>query len=143
MKSAPTTLASELRPVLLHLARQLRRELEPLGITGAQASLLAAIHARPGIGVRELALLEGASRPVITTSIDRLERAGLVRRRRCESDARRVEIEISEKGRQVLAAARSLRTAWLTERLGRLTPEERASVASAVEPLRRLLGPDA
>ena len=59
----PVTAANELRPVLLRLNRQLRRELGPVGITGGQAALLHAIRTNPGIGVRGLAEREGVSAP--------------------------------------------------------------------------------
>ena len=43
--SDPVTVANRLRPVLLQLSRQLRRELAALGITGGQAALMHAIRA--------------------------------------------------------------------------------------------------
>ena len=39
----PVTTANRLRPVLLRLARELRREIHSLGVTGGQVSLLIAI----------------------------------------------------------------------------------------------------
>ncbi len=39
------TVANRLRPVLLQLARELRREVHPLGVTGGQVSLLVSIRA--------------------------------------------------------------------------------------------------
>ena len=50
-----TELANRLRPVLLKLARELRREIHSLGVTGGQVSLLIQIKQSPGIGMRELA----------------------------------------------------------------------------------------
>jgi DNA-binding MarR family transcriptional regulator len=132
-------LANELRPVLLHVNRHLRRELGPLGITAGQAALLHAIRTTPGIGIRELAEREGMSRPATTTAIDRLEAARLVRRTRSGRDARRVELEVTEEGRRILRSARSRRTAWLAARLERLEPDELDEVAAAIAPLRRLL----
>ena len=87
-------MANDLRPTLLHLNRRLRKELGPLGITGGQAALLWAIRSKPGIGVRELAELEGVSPPAMTAYVDRLEAAGLVARRRSERDRRRVELAL-------------------------------------------------
>jgi len=49
----PTVLANRLRPVLLQLNRQLRREIHSLGVTGGQVSLLVQIKYHPGIGIRE------------------------------------------------------------------------------------------
>ncbi len=136
----PLTLANRLRPVLLHLNRHLRRELAGLGITGGQAALLHAIRTTPGIGVRELAAQERISAPVLSGYVDRLEKAGLVRRTRSENDRRRVGLDVTPEGDRVLRAARSRRTAWLAARLQRLTAEELAAVDAAVEPLALLLG---
>ena len=48
--------AGRLRPVLLRLARELRREIHSLGVTGGQVSLLASIKHNPGITATELSL---------------------------------------------------------------------------------------
>ena len=141
--SDPVTVANRLRPTLFHLSRQLRKELAPLGITGGQASLLWAIRSHPGIGVRELAGREGVSAPAMTAYVDRLEAAGLVSRRRSNSDRRRVELALTGEGARVLRSARSRRTAWLAARLERLEPEELAAVDAALPALRRLLEDDA
>jgi DNA-binding MarR family transcriptional regulator len=132
-------LANELRPVLLQVNRQLRKELAPLGITAVQAALLHAIRTTPGIGIRELAEREGMSKPAMTTAVDRLESMGLVRRTRSSRDARRVELELTDKGQRISRSARSRRTAWLAARLQRLDPQEREALGDAVAPLRRLL----
>ena len=134
----PVTVANRLRPVLLKLNRGLRREVHSLGVTGGQVSLLAVIKASPGIGVRELARLEGMSSPGMTKYVARLEAAGLVRRTE-SSDRRRVGLELTEEGQRVLRSVRSRRTAWLATRLRGLGPDELAAVEAAVEPLSRLL----
>ena len=137
--SDPVAVANRLRPVLLQLNRQLRRELAPLGITGGQAALLHSIRCNPGIGVRELARREGVSAAGMSTALTRLEAAGLVRRTRAAADRRRVGVALTDEGARVLKAARSRRTAWLAARLKRLSAEELAAVDAVVEPLARLL----
>ncbi len=137
--SDPVTVANRLRPVLLQLNRQLRRELAPLGITGGQAALLHLVRKHPGIGVRELARLEGVSAAAMSTGLTRLEAAGLLRRTRAQADRRRVGLELTDEGQRVLRSARSRRTAWLAARLKRLTPEELAMVDRVIDPLSRLL----
>jgi DNA-binding MarR family transcriptional regulator len=139
MTISPVDLANELRPTLLQINRQLRKELTPLGITAVQAALLHAIRTTPGIGIRQLAEREGMSKPAMTTAVDRLEAIGLVHRKRSPRDARRVELELTEKGQRVSRSARSRRTAWLAERLRRLEPGELEALDDAVAPLRRLL----
>ncbi|MGH3023841.1 MAG: MarR family winged helix-turn-helix transcriptional regulator [Gaiellaceae bacterium] len=137
--SDPVSIANGLRPPLLHLNRRLRRELAPLGITGGQAALLWSIRSHPGIGVRELAELEGVSAPAMSAYVDRLQAAGLVGRRRSTADRRRVELEVTEDGQRILRSARSRRTAWLAARLKRLEPEELERVEAALPALEKLL----
>ncbi len=136
----PLAVANRLRPVLLHAGRHLRREIDPLGVTPGQVSMLGAIRDQPGIGVSELALREGTSAPTMCAHIDRLEAGGLVARTRADGpDRRRVGLTITEEGTSVLAAARSRRTAWLATRLRSLDEEELRRVEAAIEPLSRLL----
>jgi len=133
-------IADRLRPVLLTMGRELRREVAALGLTGGQASLLAAIHREPGIGVRELADRERMSAPGMSANLSRLERMGyVVRTRGTEGDRRRVGLTLGAEGETMLQRIRSLRTRWLAERLEGLSPAELASVDAAIEPLSRLL----
>ena len=132
-------LANELRPLVLQLARHLRRELGPLEITGGQAALLHAIRTNPGIGVRDLADREGVSPPRVTAAVHRLEEMGLVRRARSGTDRRRVRLDVTDEGLRVLRSARRRRTAWLAARIGKLGDEDARALADALTPLRRLL----
>ena len=135
----PTVLANRLRPVLLHLNRQLRREIHSLGVTGGQVSLLVQIKYRPGIGIRELAALERISVPGMSKFVSRLEEAGLVQRAPVEGDQRRVGLTLTPAGQKVLRSVKSKRTAWLSERLRQLDPDELEAVDAAIEPLVHLL----
>jgi DNA-binding MarR family transcriptional regulator len=131
-------LANSLRPVLLRLTRELRREIHSLGVTGGQVALLVAIKYSPGIGVRELAAQERMSPAAISKAVTKLEQLGLVERAQLE-DKRRVGLTVSEKGHQVLRSVRTRRTIWLAERLKGLTPQELRAVEAALEPLEKLL----
>jgi DNA-binding MarR family transcriptional regulator len=135
----PVLVAGRLRPVLVKLNRELRREVVSLGVTNGQLSLLYAIERAPGIGVRELAAQEGMSAPGMSGHVDRLEAACFVTRARSSEDRRRVGIEITDEGRRVLRAAKTRRTAWLAKRLKALSPEEREAIDAAIEPLSALL----
>ena len=130
--------ANHLRPALLRLVRELRREIHSLGVTGGQVSLLVAIKYQPGIGVRELAALERMSPAAVSKAVTKLEQIGLVERS-AVADKRRVGLSVSEKGHQVLRSVRSRRTIWLAERLKELSPEELARVEAAIEPLEKLV----
>jgi len=137
--SESVELANGLRPLLLQLNRHLRRELAPLGITANQAALLHAINRNPGIGVHALAVREGVSTPAMSGYIDRLEAAGLVGRMRSSEDRRRVGLTVTAAGAKALRSARSRRTAWLAARLRRLSDDQRAAIAAALDPLSLLL----
>src|SRR5436190_12233149 len=130
--------ASLLRPVLLRLSRELRREAQQFGVTGGQATLLAQIEKHGTVGLGELAGGEGVSAAAMSKHVDRLETAGLVTRSP-GGDRRRVEIELTTAGSRTLRRVRSHRTAWLAERLGRLDENALAAVEKAVEPLAALL----
>ena len=82
--------ADDLRPVLLRLARELRKETEQLGVTARQATLLWLVKRSPGLSLRELAAEEGISPPALSGYVDRLERQGLLERVRSADDRRRV-----------------------------------------------------
>src|SRR5918992_6050676 len=110
---APVEVANRLRPVLLQLVRELRREVHPLGVTGGQVSLLVQIKRHPRIGVRELAARERVSPAAISGAVDRLERAELARREADPSDRRRQGLIVSPAGERVLRAVKRRRTAWL------------------------------
>ena len=138
----PTLLANRLRPVLLQLNRQLRREIHSLGVTGGQVSLLVQIKYRPGIGIRELAALERISVPGMSKFISRLEEAGLVQRAAVEGDQRRVGLTLTAAGQRVLRSVKSKRTAWLSARLRGLDPDELEAIDAAIEPLAHLLAED-
>jgi DNA-binding MarR family transcriptional regulator len=137
-----TVLANRLRPVLLQLNRQLRREIHSLGVTGGQVSLLVQIKYRPGIGIRELAALERMSVPGMSKFISRLEEAGLVQRAPVEGDQRRVGLTLTPAGQKVLRSVKSKRTAWLAARLRDLDPDELEAIDAAIEPLAHLLAED-
>jgi DNA-binding MarR family transcriptional regulator len=131
--------ANRLRPALLKVARELRRESHALGVTGGQVSLLIQIHKHRGIGVRDLAALERISAASMSSHVERLERAGLVRRTPDERDRRRQGLSVTSEGERVLRSVKSRRTAWLAARLEQLSAEELHALDAAVEPLLALI----
>ena len=133
------TAAADLRPVLLRLARGLRRETEQLGVTASQATLLWLVKRSPGLSLAELAAEEGISPPALSGHIDRLEKVGLIERQRSSEDRRRVGLRLTDEGERLLRRVRARRTTWLAGRLGSLTPDELATIAAAVPALRRLV----
>jgi DNA-binding MarR family transcriptional regulator len=131
-------IANRLRPALLRLARELRREVHSLGVTGGQVSLLSQISLTPDITASELAERERISAPGMSGHLARLEAANLIERARA-ADRRRIGLRTTEEGERVLRSVRKRRTAWLAEHLNELSDEERDRIEAAIEPLERLL----
>jgi DNA-binding MarR family transcriptional regulator len=134
-----TELANRLRPVLLKLARELRREIHSLGVTGGQVSLLVQIKYTPGVGVRELAARERISVPGMSKFVTRMEDAGLISRAPVGGDRRRVGLTLTEAGHKVLRSVKHRRTAWLAARLRTLDDRQLDALDAAIEPLTQLL----
>ena len=134
----PITIANRLRPVLLRLARELRREIHSLGVTGGQVSLLAQVKHNPGISASELAERERVSAPGMSGHLVRLEAANLIERKRAV-DRRRIGLYLTAEGAKVLRSVRSKRTAWLSARLERLEPAERERIEDALDALEKLM----
>ena len=134
--------ASDLRPVLLRLSRELRKETEQLGVTARQATLLWLVKRSPGLSLAELAGEEGTP-PALSGHVDRLEAAGLLERVRSTEDRRRVGLRLTENGDRLMRRIRARRTTWLADHLRALEPSELETVEAAIPALRRLLGEDA
>jgi len=132
-------LANDLRPIVLRISRELRKETEQFGVTARQVTLLWLVKRSPGLTLRALAAEEAISAPALSGHVDRLERAGLIVRVRSAVDRRRVGLELTTEGERLLRRVRERRTAWLAERLGTLDPDQLAAIEAAVEPLRGLI----
>ena len=130
--------ADRLRPTVLQLARELRRE-RIAGVSSQQVGLLVSIKYTPGVTVGELAAEERVSTAAMSKRVSRLERDGLVTRTPSETDRRQVGLTLSDEGQRVLRRVRSRRTAWLASRLDTLSPDELARVGAAVDALSHLL----
>jgi DNA-binding MarR family transcriptional regulator len=134
--------ADRLRPTLLRLGRELRRE-KIAGVSPHQVGLLVAIKYAPGVTVGQLSTEERVSTAAMSKRVSRLERDGLVARTQSEADRRRVGLTLTDEGQRTLRRVRSRRTAWLASRLDSLSAAELAAVSAAVEPLSRLVDEEA
>jgi DNA-binding MarR family transcriptional regulator len=135
----PLAVANQLRPVLLRLSRELRKETEQMGVTSRQVTLLWLIRSNPGLSLRELAAEERISAPALSGHVDRLEKAGLLERVRGDADRRRVGLTLTDDGERLLKRVRARRTTWLADRLRDLDDDEVAAIERAIEPLGQLL----
>jgi len=134
-------LAEGLRPSVLRLSRQLRRQSHQLGLSPIDAMVLGRVMKMDGIGLSELADAEQISRPTMSAQVKRLEAAGFLARLAPDAeDRRRVGLTLTPAGRKALEAVRRRRNDWLAQRLAALTPEARASLTGALAALAQLAG---
>lgn len=132
------SLGADLLSVVARLNR-LATQRVALPIPGAQARLLSTIEDLDEARISELAAVDHCSQPTMTTQVRRLEDAGLTTRTTDPQDARAVLIRITDQGVQTLAQVRQDRAAAIDPELDRLPPEDRQTLADAVEVLRRFL----
>ncbi|MEE1801100.1 MULTISPECIES: MarR family transcriptional regulator [unclassified Streptomyces] len=115
---------------LLRLTRRLHRiqkqQLEPIGITPAQARLLRALtlYDTPPRMTDLATRLEVVPRAV-TTLVDSLEASGWVRRAPDPTNRRVIRVELTDTGRATLRALRGARRSAAEDVLAPLTAEQR------------------
>ena len=131
-------LANDLRPIVLRVARELRKETEQFGVTSRQVTLLALVNQSPGLTCarsqmpkrsprrRSRSRSTGSSEPDCSPV-------------RSEVDRRRVGLELTPEGARLLRSMRERRTAgWpsVSARSTRRTARDRSGDRAAA----RLLG---
>lgn len=131
-------LASALRPALLRLTRLVRHQRVDMSVSLTAMSAMATLNKRGPMSAGDLAACERVQPPSMTKVIASLEDRGLVRRDVHPSDRRSAIISITAEGHALLDSERRQRDAWLSKRLARLTPEERAIVRQAIPVLEKL-----
>jgi DNA-binding MarR family transcriptional regulator len=136
------SLASQLRFAVARLARQVRQAGIATGddLTASRLAALATIEKQGPLTLGELAAIERVQPPTMTRLVSRLEELGLATREVDANDRRVSRVRETEAGRALLAKSRTRRDAFLTERIGELTAEERGLLARAIPLLERLTG---
>jgi DNA-binding MarR family transcriptional regulator len=130
-------LAARLRMTLGRLSRRLRQH-GPQTLTSSQASTLASLEAIGPVRLGDLAAAEGVSAPTQSRLVASLEAQSLLRRTPDVDDRRATLLEITPEGRRQLEQLRTERSAFLVERLGTLSPVQRAALVSALDVLEDL-----
>lgn len=116
------------------------------GISDTEHEVLVRLARSPGQQLRmsDLAAQTSLSTSGITRVVDRLERAGLVRRETCTSDRRGFWATLTDSGRQrlaeVLPGHLELIDRWFT---GRLSPQQLAALLDALRTVRDAVRPGA
>jgi len=97
------------------------RTLAEIDISPAQFSVLVVISANPGLSQAELAVMLGIERARLVRLLHRLQGGGLIERLQSSGDGRRHALQLTPRGRTLLAQAKTLAARHerkLTEKLG-------------------------
>jgi len=137
-----TELAEGLHRVLSKLVSVLRRgdtsRVAVGDLTLAQLSILVTLIDSGPIRMTELAAHERVRTPTTTVAIRRLEKLGLVKRSKDQSDLRAVLVDITDRGLAVHRESLANRRAALAAMLAGLSEDDRETLAKALAPLERL-----
>jgi len=113
--------------ILARLARLAERVCQETGISLPQYRLLVSISGQPP-RASELAARVGVSRPTLTSLVDGLEQAGLLKRQPVPSDRRGIQLVPTPAGRDAVTRAEDA----LTKRMLGLVAPDTASLVSDV-----------
>lgn len=127
-------IAGRLRLSATRLARRLRQEAHT-GLSPSQLSALAAVERHGPVTLGALADVEQVAPPSVTRVVAKLEADGFLTRQPDPADRRVTRVVVTSKGRNLLGASRRRKTTWLTTRLDKLGPRERARLADALDTL--------
>lgn len=98
--SVASSIAFLLSPLLSIYKQNIDKMVQPYGISAGQAPLVMLLATKDGRTQKELAYHLGVKPSSLTTMINRMEKTGLVERRRNETDNRAVNVFLTPKGRR-------------------------------------------
>jgi DNA-binding MarR family transcriptional regulator len=81
--------------------RALDERIGPAGVTRGQWHVLRVLWETDGLTQRELSARVGIMEPTAVVALNGMERAGLIRRKRCSRDRRKMHVFVSAKGRRL------------------------------------------
>jgi len=84
------------------MKKTLDARLAPFGITTSQHIILSILAQEDGLSLSEIGKRVYLDKPAITGLADRLEKDGMVRRKRIPSDRRVIKLWLTDKGRKLL-----------------------------------------
>ncbi len=92
--------------LVVRTARSMKKTLDarlaPFGITTSQHIILSTLAQDDGLSLSEIGKRVYLDKPAITGLADRLEKDGMVRRKRIPSDRRVIKLWLTDKGRKLL-----------------------------------------
>ena len=127
-----------LRGAVLILARRLRHQQAGDELSPSESAVMGRVGRAGPMTPGQLAKSEHVQPPSMTRIIERLEARGFLQRHPDPDDRRQVLVSRTTAGDDFVQRSRAVRTAWLTQQLGRLDPQDQSAIAAAAAALTRL-----
>jgi DNA-binding MarR family transcriptional regulator len=131
-----------LRQIIRAIDLQSRNLAKSFGLTGPQIIILKTLAKRPNVMVGEIAREISLSQATVTTILDRLERKGMAEKRRDEADKRRVLVNITPKGMQILEQNPSILQEQFLREFGKLREWEQTQILSTLQRIAGMMRAD-
>ena len=126
-----------MRRLRLRSVRIMGRAISRFDLTVSQYTLLFSLFHPERCKMSELARELGITMGAATSIVDRLIKAGLVKRERSTEDRRLVLVSLSKKGRRMVEEVHKVTLGLMTRLLSRLSAKEREAFLSAYEKMSR------
>ncbi|MFQ6675526.1 MAG: MarR family winged helix-turn-helix transcriptional regulator [Fidelibacterota bacterium] len=114
--------------LVVRTARSMKKALDTqlveLGLTASQHTVLSTLAHSDGLSLSEVGRRVFLDKPAITGLADRLEKDGLVQRKRTSSDRRVIKLYLTPKGRKLLRRMNEIATSVDRDLVSVLTPEQ-------------------
>jgi DNA-binding MarR family transcriptional regulator len=125
---AGTAVLRSFRIIYGSVRKHFREVQRTCGISGSQLWILHEIAKSQGIGVSDLAVKLSIHQSTCSQLVEKLVRAGYVRKARGSGDQRRVDLALTGAGRRILARAPGPTEGVLPEAIAELSPAQRRAL---------------
>jgi DNA-binding MarR family transcriptional regulator len=128
-----------LRKIIQSIDLHSRFLVKQVGLTGPQLIILREVSKSGEIPIGKLAETISLSQATVTGILDRLEKRGLVTRRRGETDRRKVFLQVTQPGKALLKNAPPLMQESFVEAFSQIQDWEQAMILSSLQRLVSML----
>ena len=115
------------------IGKSVGEQLAPMGVTTCQWAILEAAFFGNANTLTALARIIPVDAASISRQLDKLQKCGLVRRRRLRSDRRTVRIELTEAGRELVPKLETRVLANIDRYLAGVSAEEQAAFTEVIK----------
>ncbi|MBH0007768.1 MarR family winged helix-turn-helix transcriptional regulator [Salinibacterium sp. SWN1162] len=134
----PDKLDDELRIAFMRIARRIRQQRHDDTLSDSQLSVLYVLSQHGGSTLAALAEHERVTPPSMNRTVNCLSDEGLITRSSSPDDGRKVLIEATDAGIELVDKTRQRRAEWFAAELSTLSADEHAALHAAIPVLLKL-----